>query len=221
MRSTLIAMLVFVPALHGEDPPKAKAPEVKDGWMILFDGKNLEPWKSTGFVNGGTVDVKDGAIRIGAGQPMTGIVYKGAKLPTNDYEISWEAKRADGRDFFCALTFPVKESPCSFVVSGWGGNVSGLSSLNGADASENPTTTSVKIENDKWYKMRVRTTEKKIEAWVDDERVVEIDPTEFVFSVRIEVDRCRPFGFASYRSTGLIRKIRLKNLATETAKKPK
>jgi hypothetical protein len=67
--------------------------------------------------------------------------------------------------------------------------------------------------------MRLRTTEKKIEAWVDDEKVVEIDPTEYSLSVRIEVDRCRPFGFASYRSTGLIRNIRLKSLATRSKTK--
>jgi hypothetical protein len=221
MRGILFAALIVVPAVHGKDPPKVKPPEVKDGWTILFDGKNLGHWKSTEFVNGGAVDVKDGSLRIAAGQPMTGVVYKGPKLPSIDYEFSWEAKRTEGHDFFCALTFPVKESPCSFVVAGWGGNVSGLSSLNGADASENPTTTSVKIENDRWYKMRVRTTEKKIEAWVDDEKVVEIDPSEFEFSVRIEVDRCRPFGFASYRSTGLIRNIRIKSLAGESAKKSK
>ena len=221
MRGILLTALIVVAAVPAEDPPKVKPLPTKDGWTILFDGKNLEPWKSTGFVNGGAVDVKDGALRIAAGQPMTGVVFKGPKLPTIDYEISWEAKRTEGQDFFCALTFPVKDSSCTFVVAGWGGNVSGLSSLNGADASENPTTTSVKIENDRWYKMRVRTTEKKIEAWVDDEKIVEIDPSEYSFSVRIEVDRCRPFGFASYRSTGLIRNIRLKSLAVDAAKRPK
>jgi hypothetical protein len=221
MRITLTSMFILVAAVHGEDPPKTKTSEITDGWMMLFDGKNLDAWKSTDFINGGKVELREGALQIGTGQPMTGVVYKGAKLPTNDYEISWEAKRTEGHDFFCALTFPVKESPCTFVVAGWGGNITGLSSLNGADASENSTTTSVKIENNKWYKMRVRTTEKKIEAWVDDERVVEIDPSEYSFSVRIEVDRCRPFGFASYRSTGLIRNIRLKNLTVESPRKPK
>jgi len=216
MRFVVVSVILLAAAV--EDPPKPKGADAKDGWKSLFDGKSLGDWKSTEFVHGGKVDVADGSIRIGGGEPMTGIVYKGPKLPTNDYEIAWEAKRTDGRDFFAALTFPVKESPCTFVVAGWGGNVTGLSSLNGADASENATTTSVKIENDRWYKMRVRTTEKKIEAWVDDEKVVEIDPTEYSFSVRIEVDRCRPFGFASYRSTGLVRNIRFRSLADAPAK---
>jgi hypothetical protein len=221
MRFLVLASLSVAVAAVAEDPPKAKPKGDKEGWKSLFDGKSLGDWKSTEFVHGGKVEVKDGALCIGAGQPMTGVVYRGPKLPTNDYEISWEAKRTEGHDFFCALTFPVKDSPCTFVVAGWGGNVTGLSSLNGSDASENATTCSVKIEDERWYKFRVRTTSKRIEAWVDDERVLEIDPAEYSFSVRIEVDRCRPYGFASYRSTGLIRNIKWRTVAgpAETPKK--
>jgi hypothetical protein len=218
MRFVSLFLAISPAILVADEPPKTKPAESKDGWKSLFDGKTLGAWKSTEFVNGGKVDVDDGAIRVGAGQPMTGIVYKGPKLPDDNYEIAWEAKRTDGRDFFCALTFPVKDAPCTFVVAGWGGNVTGLSSLNGADASENATTCSVKIENDKWYKMRVRTTPKRIECWVDEEKVIEIDPSEYSFSVRIEVDRCRPFGFASYRSTGRIRNIRLRPVGEPAAK---
>ena len=219
MRSLfVVAMLLSASWALADDPPKGRAAPDKEGWKSVFDGKSLGDWKSTEFVHGGKVEVADGSIRIGAGEPMTGVVYKGPKLPTNDYEIAWEAKRTEGRDFFCALTFPVKNDPCTFVVAGWGGNVTGLSSLNGADASENATTTSVKIENDRWYKMRVRTTSKRIECWIDDEKIVDVDPSEYAFSVRIEVDRCRPFGFASYRSTGLIRNIRLRSLTAAQEK---
>jgi len=209
-----LTVVLCIASLTAADDEKKKspAPPDKDGWKSLFDGKSLGDWKSTEFVNGGKVEVADGAIRLGAGEPMTGLVYKGPKLPTNDYEISWEARRVEGRDFFCLLTFPVGDEPCSFVVAGWGGSVSGLSSLNGADASENSTTSFVKIENGTWYKFRLRTTAKRIEAWVGDEKVVDVDPEEFSFSVRIENDRCRPFGFASYRSVGMIKNIRFRSL---------
>jgi hypothetical protein len=203
-----------------DEPPKSKPPAKKDEWKALFDGKSLGDWKSTEFVNGGKVEVKDGCLVVGAGEPMTGVVYKGPKPPTIDYEIAWEAKRTSGSDFFCALTFPVQDDPLTFVVAGWGGNVTGLSSLNGADASENSTATSLKIENDRWYKMKLRVTAKRIEAWVDDEKLVEIDPSEYTLSVRIEVHVCRPFGFASYRSTGMIRNIKLRSLTGSSGKTP-
>ena len=86
-----------------------------------------------------------------------------------------EGKRVDGRDFFCTTTFPVGDSFCSLVVGGWGGMVTGISSINGADASENETTGSMEFKNDKWYKVRIRVTEKKIEAWIGDEKVVDVE----------------------------------------------
>ena len=203
MRGILFATLIVVPAVRGEDPPKAKPPEVKDGWTILFDGKTLGHWKSTEFVNGGAVDVKDGAIANRRGQPMTGVVYKGPKLPTIDYEILL-GSQADGRPRLFLCTDVSRQGDRLAASSSPGGAETspGLSSLNGSDASENPTTTSVKIENDRWYKMRVRTTAKKIEAWVDDEKVVEIDPSEYSIlrphrsrsmpTVRIRVVSVRP-----------------------------
>ena len=99
----------------------------------LFDGKTLAGWKKSVFGGEGDVEVKDGTIVMQAGSPMTGITWTG-KYPKMNYEISLQAKRVDGSDFFCGLTFPVGESPCSFIVGGWGGGVIGLSNLNGFDA---------------------------------------------------------------------------------------
>jgi hypothetical protein len=223
MRAGFVGASLFLLATHGQgEPPKSpekSAEKATDGWRSLFDGKSLGAWKSTEFVHGGVVDVHEGALRLGKGDPMTGVVYKGPPLPKIDYEIAWEAKRTEGDDFFCALTFPVNDSPCSIVVAGWGGNVTGLSSLNGSNASENATTTYVKIENDKWRKFRLKVTATKIEAWVDEEQVVDVDPSEYELSIRIEMERCKPFGFASYRSTGLIKNIRIRDLKARADKK--
>ena len=105
----------------------------------LFNGRTLGEWKTTVFGGEGDVEVTDGRIVIGAGNPLSGINWTG-KHPKMDYEIALEAMRVDGSDFFCALTFPVGDSSCSFICGGWGGGVVGLSSLDGADASENETT---------------------------------------------------------------------------------
>ncbi len=64
--------------------------------------------------------------------------------------------------------FPVKKSHCSLVLGGWGGSLTGLSSLDGFDASENETTNVMDFKEGQWYKIRLRVTEKKIEAWIDD-----------------------------------------------------
>jgi len=108
----------------------------------LFDGKTLTNWKPTKFGGQGDVEVEseDGILKLNFGSPMTGVTWSGEELPTMDYEVSLEAQRADGSDFFCGMTFQYGDSPCSLILGGWGGGVVGLSSIDGHDASENPTT---------------------------------------------------------------------------------
>ncbi len=103
------------------------------------------------------MEVADGRILMHAGNPLTGITWTG-KYPKMNYEISLDAMRVDGSDFFCGLTFPVGDDPCTFIVGGWGGGVIGLSSIDGSDASENETTRYQEFESGQWHKVRVRVT---------------------------------------------------------------
>src|SRR6187401_3395711 len=112
---------------------RAEEPKSSGGWQSLFDGKTLAGWKITDFGGEGEVSVEDGQIIMRMGQPLTGITWKdGAGLPKDDFEISLQAMKRKGDDFFCALTFPVRDSHASFVIGGWAGTVVGLSSINGS-----------------------------------------------------------------------------------------
>lgn len=177
----------------------------------LFDGKSLDGWKATKFGGEGDVEVEEGQIILRAGNPMTGITWTGDH-PKMDYEISLEAKRVDGSDFFCGLTFPVGDKPCTFVVGGWGGGVIGLSSLDGFDASENETTRYQEFENDKWHKIRVRVTQGKIEAWLDDKQVADVATEGRRIGIRPEVELSRPLGICSFSTTAALRDIKLQRL---------
>lgn len=188
--------------------PVKKGPAV----TTLFDGKSLEGWKVTDFGGQGEVKVEDGKLMLTFGEPLTGVTWTG-KLPTDEYEITLEAMRVEGSDFFCALTFPVGASPCSLILGGWGGGVVGLSSINGFDASENETTRYNEFKNGRWYRVRLRVTPAKIEAWLDDEPIVSVERENRTFTVRYEVDLSRPMGLASYQTTAAIRKIELRSLA--------
>jgi hypothetical protein len=183
----------------------------------LFDGRSLDGWKKTRFGGEGDVEVKDGRIVMSAGSPMTGLTWT-REFPKIDYEISLEAMRVDGSDFFCGLTFPVAESPCSFIVGGWGGGVVGLSSIDGADASENETTKYQEFESGRWYPIRVRVTKEKIEAWLDNKQMVDLPTKDRRISIRIEVELSRPLGIACYSTTAALRDIKVRPLASEAAK---
>ncbi|HXY34949.1 MAG TPA: DUF1080 domain-containing protein [Planctomycetaceae bacterium] len=192
-------------------PGTLRADDPKAGWTALFDGRTLKGWKSTEFGGEGTVEVKEGAILLGVGNDLTGVNYL-RPVPHRNYEVSLEARRVDGSDFFCGLTFPVKDDPCSLIIGGWGGGVCGLSSIDGLDASENSTTKYREFETGRWYTIRLRVTDAKIEAWIDKVQIVNQSLAGKKISIRSEVEASRPFGIASYRTLAALRNIRLREL---------
>jgi len=193
---------------------RAPADGKKDpaGWKPLFDGKSLTGWKSAEFGGEGEVRVKDGAVVLDMGNDMTGITYTRGDFPKTDYEVSLESKRLQGNDFFCTTTFPVGDAHCSLVMGGWGGAVVGLSSIDGRDASENATKTLQSFKRDQWYRVRIRVTGEHIQAWIDDKRVVNLATKGKKVSIRPECDLCRPFGIATWQTSGAIRGIRVRRL---------
>jgi hypothetical protein len=210
-RVALVLALVLPPwawAGGGKGAEKGKA-----GWKSLFDGKSLAGWKEANFGGEGEVSVKGGAVVLGQGNDMTGITYDRGDFPRTDYEVTLEGKRLRGGDFFCTTTFPVGASHCSLVVGGWGGATVGLSTVDAKDASMNETRTLKGFKNDRWYRVRIRVTGERIRAWIDGERVVDLATKGKKISIRPECDLCRPFGIATWRTTGAVRDIRVRPLA--------
>jgi hypothetical protein len=200
-----------------DDHSAAGAAPDANRWTSLFDGKSLGDWKVSDFGTQGKIEVKDGSIVIGYGDGCSGVTWKGA-FPKTDYEISLQAKRVDGSDFFCGLTFPVGNDPCSFIVGGWGGGVVGLSSINGDDASENSTGSSRKFDDNRWYTIRVRVNKARIVCWIDKEQVVDEALAGQKISIRTEVEASKPLGIATWHTTGAIRDIRWRPLTEAEGK---
>lgn len=202
-------LLACSPTLTAQN---ASALPKDEEWKPLFDGKTLANWQPTSFGGEGQVHVEDGQIILDMGGDLTGITWSGGPLPNTDYEISLEAMKLDGNDFFCGLTFPVGDSYCSFIVGGWAGVVVGLSSIDGRDASENETTRLMKFLKDRWYRIRVRVTQAKIETWIDQEKIVDVVTTGRRISVRGEVEPSKPLGIASWRTKAALRDIKMRRV---------
>ncbi len=182
--------------------------------VSLFDGDTPGHWQSIEFGGEGEVHVSfEGALTLENGNPMTGVVWTGDALPKSNYEISLEAKKHYGDDFFCGLTFPVGDSHATFVCGGWGGAIVGLSSINGDDASLNETRKLTSFENERWYSLRLRVTDTEISGWIDNELVFEVQREGKEFDLRPgPIEACVPLGIANYRTRSAFRKIELKPL---------
>src|SRR5881396_527471 len=200
----------------------ATSPVLSQGgdWQSLFDGKTLKGWKITDFAGHGEVNVENGQLLLHSGLMLTGVSWTN-EIPRSDYEVALEAMKVDGGDFFCGLTFPVKDAFCTWIVGGWGGGVVGLSSIDGLDASENETTKYMKFDAGRWHRLRLRVIREQIEAWIDDEKIVDQPITGRKISLRPgDIDMSKPFGLATWQTTGALRDIKIRRItagATESS----
>ncbi len=182
-------------------------------WRRLFNGNTLEGWKRSDFIQSGNVRVSDGAMIMEVGNAMTGLTLADDKeLPRVEYEVTLQAQRMSGRDFFCGLTFPVKKDPCTLILGGWGGATVGLSNIDFSDASMNDTTQSIDFEQNRWYRVRLRVTATHILVWLDEERIINQELDGRRIGIRIETEPCVPFGFCTWRTVGAIRDLRIRKL---------
>lgn len=197
-------------ACNDEGKEKSVAPDPY-AWRDLFDGETLDGWKVPEFGGEGEVMVEDGVVVLAMGSSMTGITYTG-EVPRDNYEVTWEAVRLDGCDFFATCTFPVGDDECSLVTGGWGGAVTGLSCIDSYAAVDNETLTIQQYDEKEWYTFRVRVTEAKIEAWLDGKQVVDQAREGHTIGIRDEVDMCRPLGISSWCTEGGVRSVHIRNL---------
>jgi len=91
-----------------------KKAELFDGvnHISMFDGETLGSWQVADMYHNGNVYVKDGCMILEKSDYMTGVKWTGPLIDMN-YEISYEAMRVEGDDFFAALTFPVGKRSCT------------------------------------------------------------------------------------------------------------
>jgi hypothetical protein len=190
---------------------KATADQADAATWTNLDIREGGDWVESKFGGDGEVKVKEGLITLGFGDPLTGIRWKG-KFPKNNYEITDEARRTNGFDFFCGLTLPAADQRFSLILGGWGGSLIGISSIGGEDAAHNETMIIRQFEQNRWYKVRTRVTDKKLEAWLDDDNIVDFTRDDRPLDIRAELEQSVPVGFASFQTIAELRNIRVREL---------
>ena len=222
--TTTLLLLSFLVSCGAQDneadktTDKAAPAAAKKQGKALFDGKSLKGWKKIDFGGTGDIEVDDGEIILYTGELLTGLKWEGEVPYKTNYEISLDAMRIDGVDFFCALTFPIAGAHSTFVVGGWGGSLVGISSIDDMDASENSTGSVQKLEDKQWYKLRVRVTDTRLDAWIDEKQVVKLLHTGRRMGMRFgEIEECVPLGIATFQTKAAIKNIRIKSVEPDAS----
>jgi hypothetical protein len=179
---------------------------------VLFDGVSMDHWQVIDSDGHGAVCLDDSCLIIEKGEFISGVRWT-SEFPTTNYEITLQAKRIEGHDFFCGLTFPVKDSFVTLILGGWGGTLCGLSCIDGYDAANNFTSKIFYFGTGAWWPVRVRVTDNRIEAWVDEDKIVDFPIGRSRFSLRLEVENSAPFGVTTYQTTGAIRDMKLRRIS--------
>lgn len=183
-------------------------PEIEKDSSFLFNGKTLDGWEITNFGPQGPVYVSGSEIILGMGDGCTGITWK-KDFPRVNYKVTLDARRVEGNDFFCGITFPVGKEYCSLIIGGWAGATVGLSCINGLDAAENETTRLMNFEKNRWYNICLEVKEDEIKASIDSVLVVDFRKGSKRLSIRPEVELSKPFGIASWNTRAALKNIRV------------
>ena len=223
LQAILLPLAFFFACSVKREPvvKKKNATAHSQQWQELFDKKSLEGWKRLELDGeGGEINFADGVIRFARGNPLTAMVIADERFtpPSSTYEMILRARKTDGRDFFCALTFPVpeKETCATFVAGGWGGGVTGISNIDNLDANRNSTRSVIRYQTGQWYDLRIEVRRDTIRCWVDNRLVVNTVISGKKISMRPgKIENCQPLGIASFATASEFKSLRIRHLPSE------
>lgn len=215
LRLSCLLLLLAVLVSCGPRPSVPAKSQVRQ-WHLL-EGALKAGWQQAGIPEEARIRVEGDELLLPAGLPMTGAKWGlwTADMPATSYQISYEAQKQEGEDAFGMVTFPVgsHRSHVTFVLGGWGGTVTGFSSIDFKDANENQTRAEQRFEFSRWYQVKIEVTPEVLKAWIDGRIVANASIKGRQVGLRPGfIDHCLPFGFASYATSGRIRKVEIREL---------
>jgi len=162
------------------------------GQRVLDAAARVVPFN--GLTRRGVPAIEGGQLILGPGGPYTGVAYAGADFPTMNYEVVLHAQRRAGRELPC-LTFPVGSALCTLRPRAW----------------------DIAFEQGRWYALRLRVSEGRVEAWLDDRKVTDIPRAAAQNTLPLAFDAMKPFGLhTSLNTQAAVRDVALTRLSPAT-----
>jgi hypothetical protein len=184
----------------------------------LLEEPWIKAWSAPEIAAGGSVSFAANFISLASGGPMSVCRFdEWDKLQVDpaQYEITYEARRMEGSDFFAALTFPAgRLDRClSFINGGWGGGTTGLSNIDHTPASDNLTASLQKYVKEHWHHFKITVLPTEVAVHMDQRLIARTAIAGHIIDLRPgDIEACAPLGFASYETSGEVRNMLLKPL---------
>ena len=192
-------------------------PDQPGGWGLLFDRRTLRGWRPVERFTvdgqakaGGQAAVEGGRLVIDMGAPFTGLVWT-EEFPKRNYEVRVAVTLLSRPNDF-GITFPVGESACVLRAPGAYGNTVGLDLLDGKPGRENTTKRPLNFPVRLSYEVRLRVTDTRVQAWADDDQVIDVPTEDHTFELPESRQPTAPFGLSAWGAKVAVRDVRIRLL---------
>ncbi|NQT86975.1 DUF1080 domain-containing protein, partial [bacterium] len=122
------------------------------------------------------------------------------------YEVALEVMNTS-KPNTVGIVVPIGRAQCLLTAGGWDGGIAGLTTVDDRWGNDNPTTHRMQFPRDEWYRVRLRVTERKVQAWVGAAKVFDIARAGHVFALPTDRDPLRPFGIETWAQSAKVRNI--------------
>ena len=79
-------------------------------------------------------------------------------------------------------------------------------------AAEREPVRKMSFKNDRWYDVRLRVTASRIEAWADDEKIIDLEHPKHKIEPYPGMEIFAPFGLFTFDTTADLEAIRMRSL---------
>lgn len=216
MTNPLLAVLILVTIYecHSNQQVKRDSNQSDQNEWILFNGKILDNWEIIDFSLQSSIHIEKDSIIFKRSNATRGIKWL-RDIPAINYEVTLEVMRMEGIDLFCGLTFPIYEDVMTLVIGDYGGSVVGLSCIDGVYALNNETCIMRSFQDNHWYHIRLRVTDKAVLAWIDGKEMVHFLLEDHELSLLSKFAFFYPFGIACGRTKTALRNIQVRTISPE------
>lgn len=209
----LTTILVIILTVGCNRQPQPNHPEPTPAVTHPFTSENRQHWQDPANTQTATWYPND-TLEINYGESVVGLRWMGP-LPTPPYELSLQARRTDGVDFFCGLTFPVRapDENVTLILGGWGGAQVGISSVDDLDATENQTAQIIAFKQGQWQDIHLTVSTTHIKVRLNNQQIINLPLEGKTLSLRPgPIESYIPLSLTTFQTTAEFKNLTWRQL---------